>query len=443
MLSINLLATTVVVFYASSINAADYGTYPTVAHTASINGFADKIYDRLPECAKPCVEEDTGITPCPYWDPGCLCVMSNWGGEVAECIAENCQGSEVSTATSLATSVCSSAGVPSPYWYLPASASADLLQAAAATTTVTGTATLSSAVETRDPTSSGSVTTGSDSSDSSVSVTNSDERSVNATSTITNETSTTATVCSSCTKNMTTFASTKSNGPVVTKSGEIVTSSGSNVDYTSTSIIGSNTTKVDVSTTVVTVTSCESKKCSDILKTTGLTVITKEHTSYTTYCPLPTESESIVTTIVSCDKNTCKSIPTTIAKATTSEYHTQSKISEHVSSHVTKTDSNVASTSGANELLSSFSSTVTENESSDTGSDITNNLNPEVTSPNSGSSDSQSISPISVSTDVSLYSVSNAQETATFTPNVFEGSAPLNKQWGISSFIALFAISLF
>lgn len=48
MLSLNLLVTAVVGFYASSINAADYETYPTIAHTASINGFADKIYDRLP-----------------------------------------------------------------------------------------------------------------------------------------------------------------------------------------------------------------------------------------------------------------------------------------------------------------------------------------------------------------------------------------------------------
>lgn len=76
--------------------------------------------------------------------------MSNWGGEGAECIAKNCQGSDVSTATSLATSVCSSAGVPSPYWCIPASASADLLQAAAAAPTVTGTASSSSATETTD-----------------------------------------------------------------------------------------------------------------------------------------------------------------------------------------------------------------------------------------------------------------------------------------------------
>lgn len=430
MLSVNLLATAVVGFYASSINAADYETYPTVAHTASINGFADKIYDRLPECAKPCVQQDTGNTPCPYWDPGCLCVMSNWGGEVAECIAENCEGSGVSTATSLATSVCSSAGVPSPYWYIPASASADLLQAAAAASTVTGTANSSSATETTDPASSGSATTdsasGIPSSVSSVAATNPDGRHTNTTSTITNQSVTTATTCSSCTNNMTTFNSTKSNGPVVTKTGEIFTSSDSNADYTSTSVIGSDATNVELSTTVVTITSCESNKCSNILKTTGLTVVTEEHTSYTTYCPLPTESESIVTTIVSCDRNTCKSIPTTTAKAITSEYDTQSKLSKHANSHVTETDINPAATSGTNELLSSSSSTAIANESSD-----------------SGSPDSQSVSSISVSSEYSLSSISNAFETATFSPSVFEGSSPVNKQWSLSSLIALFAIALF
>ena len=417
-----------------------YATFPTVARTASINGFADKLYDQLPECAKPCVEEDTGITPCPYWDPGCLCVMSNWGGEVAECIAENCEGSGVSTATSLATSVCSSAGVPSPYWYIPASASADLLQAAAAASTVTGTANSSSATETTDPASSGSATTDSASSGpattdsasgipssvSSVAATNPDGRHTNATSTITNQSVTTATTCSSCTNNRTTFNSTKSNGPVVTKTGEIFTSSDSNADYTSTSVIGSDATNVELSTTVVTITSCESNKCSNILKTTGLTVVTEEHTSYTTYCPLPTESESIVTTIVSCDRNTSKSIPTTTAKAITSEYDTQSKLSKHANSHVTETDINPAATSGTNELLSSSSSTAIANESSD-----------------SGSPDSQLVSSISVSSEYSLSSISNAFETATFSPSVFEGSSPVNKQWSLSSLIALFAIALF
>ncbi|CUM56031.1 unnamed protein product [Debaryomyces tyrocola] len=423
-----------------------YATFPTVVRTASINGFADKIYSQLPECAKPCVEEDTGSTPCPYWDPGCLCVMSNWGGPVAECIAENCQGDNVVTATSLATSVCSSAGVPSPYWYIPASASADLLQAAAAAT-VTGTAT-SSEPATTEPTSSASATTDAPTSDtaeaisssgSSVPATDSDGRHINATSTITNKSVPTATVCSSCTKNMPNLNSTKSNGLVVVQTGEILTSSDSNADYTSTSVIGSEATVFEVSTTVVIVTSCESNKCSDISKTTGLTVVTEEHTSYTTYCPLPTESESIVATIVSCDKNTCKSIPTTI----TSEYDTQPKISKHASSHVTETDISPATTSGANELLSSSSSTAIANESSDSVSDITNNLNHDVTSSTSVSPDFQSGSPISVSSEYSSSSISNAFETATLNPSVFEGSAPVNKQWSLSSLIALFAIALF
>lgn len=137
MISANLLATAaaIVSFYASSAKAANYATYPSVAHTATINGFADPIYGQLPECAKSCVEEDTDSTPCPYWDPGCLCVMSNWGAPVAECIAENCKGGDVSTATSLATSICSSAGVPSPYWYIQASDATALQSAAEATVT--------------------------------------------------------------------------------------------------------------------------------------------------------------------------------------------------------------------------------------------------------------------------------------------------------------------
>ena len=50
-------------------------TTSTFIRTASINGFADKLYDQLPECAKPCMFQNTGITPCPYWDAGCLCVL--------------------------------------------------------------------------------------------------------------------------------------------------------------------------------------------------------------------------------------------------------------------------------------------------------------------------------------------------------------------------------
>ena len=43
-----------------------------VPKTASINGFADPIYDLLPDCAKECVKFSTSNTPCPYWDTGCF-----------------------------------------------------------------------------------------------------------------------------------------------------------------------------------------------------------------------------------------------------------------------------------------------------------------------------------------------------------------------------------
>ncbi|CCE86129.1 Piso0_005779 [Millerozyma farinosa CBS 7064] len=157
MLSIQTLTLVLSTLYLAS--AADtnnpYATYPSVAHTASINGFADKIYGSLPSCAHPCVKEDTGSTPCPYWDAGCLCVMQNWAGEVANCIAENCKGKEVETATNLATSICSSAGVWSPYWMIPSSASEALAKAAKATTTAE--ASSSSTSEAKAPSSSTSV----------------------------------------------------------------------------------------------------------------------------------------------------------------------------------------------------------------------------------------------------------------------------------------------
>ncbi|CUM56944.1 unnamed protein product [Debaryomyces tyrocola] len=126
MISFNLLATEIISYYASSASAENY---PSVAHTATINGFADPIYYELPECAHSCVKKDTDAMS--YWNTGCICVMSNWG---AECIAENCKGSEVSTATSLATSIYFSAGVPT-YWYIPASDVTALLSAAEATVT--------------------------------------------------------------------------------------------------------------------------------------------------------------------------------------------------------------------------------------------------------------------------------------------------------------------
>lgn len=102
-----------------SFAANPYATYPSVARSASINGFADPIYGQVPECAKECLKKDTSVTPCPYWDPGCLCVIPTFAGAVAECIAQNCQGDLVQLATDLAVGLCNSVGANT--WMIPAS----------------------------------------------------------------------------------------------------------------------------------------------------------------------------------------------------------------------------------------------------------------------------------------------------------------------------------
>lgn len=101
------------------VMGGQYDHYPKVPKTASINGFADPIYADLPEAAKECVKLDTGITPCPYWDTGCFCVMANWSGIVGKCIAENCAGDDVEKATSLALSLCDRVGAST--WLMPQS----------------------------------------------------------------------------------------------------------------------------------------------------------------------------------------------------------------------------------------------------------------------------------------------------------------------------------
>ena len=92
MMSFSLLSI-VSIALAATVSATSDGTnaytaYPSVAKTASINGFADKIYDQLPECAKECVKQSTSNTPCPYWDTGCLCVMPQFGGAIGDCVAK-------------------------------------------------------------------------------------------------------------------------------------------------------------------------------------------------------------------------------------------------------------------------------------------------------------------------------------------------------------------
>lgn len=106
-----------------------YSNYPSVAKTATINGFADKVYDTFPQCARECVKQNTGNTPCPYWDIGCLCVMPQWNSPVAQCIAQNCAGADVSSASNVAVASCSAAGVWLPYWIINDAASAALSSA--------------------------------------------------------------------------------------------------------------------------------------------------------------------------------------------------------------------------------------------------------------------------------------------------------------------------
>lgn len=124
MMQFNLL----VLSFVSVTLANNWATYPEVPKTASINGFADPLYSKLPKCARECVEASTGNTPCPYWDTGCLCVMPQWSGLVGQCIAEKCSGEAVVSATSLAYSLCSSVGAN--VWLMPSSITAALTSAA-------------------------------------------------------------------------------------------------------------------------------------------------------------------------------------------------------------------------------------------------------------------------------------------------------------------------
>ncbi|KAI3407078.1 hypothetical protein KGF56_000065 [Candida oxycetoniae] len=69
-----------------------------------------------------------------------------------------------------------------------------------------------------------------------------------------------------------------------------------------------NSTVHEIATTVITITSCEDNKCTALPVTTGLTTVTEYDTIYTTYCPLPTETEAEV----------APSQPTTVAAESSS-----------------------------------------------------------------------------------------------------------------------------
>lgn len=127
-----------------------YTQYPSVQKTATMNGFADPIFDKVPKCAQDCLTSNisTGNTPCPYWDTGCLCVMPQFGGPIAQCIADNCKGENVGVATQAAVDACSKAGVWEPYWMFPDSIKAALSSAAANTEGAASATTTSSEAET-------------------------------------------------------------------------------------------------------------------------------------------------------------------------------------------------------------------------------------------------------------------------------------------------------
>ncbi|ODV67118.1 hypothetical protein HYPBUDRAFT_11718 [Hyphopichia burtonii NRRL Y-1933] len=76
----------------------------------------------------------------------------------------------------------------------------------------------------------------------------------------------------------------------------------------------SSATETEISTTVITVTSCESEHCTPI--TTGVTTVTEEHTTYTTYCPLPSETTTPVESSKPVESTTPTEAPTTKAPTT-------------------------------------------------------------------------------------------------------------------------------
>lgn len=180
-----LFQTTFSVLFLSTIAmASNWDTYPSVSKTASINGFADPIYAKLPSCAQSCVQFDTGNTPCPYWDTGCFCVMPQWSGEVAECFAESCSGTDIDSATSLAKSLCSSVGAKT--WMIPASASTALTVAeekegSVTSTEASSTLTTSSTIAVTNSAATSTALAGSSTSNSKISGSNSSSASTEST----------------------------------------------------------------------------------------------------------------------------------------------------------------------------------------------------------------------------------------------------------------------
>lgn len=107
-----------------------YSRFPKVPKTATINGFADRVLDDSPLCAKQCLSLKIEAGPCPYWDVGCFCVLSKHVKHFAKCIYDNCAGEDVYAASRVAVNKCSAVGVDAPYWMIDAADSSALESAA-------------------------------------------------------------------------------------------------------------------------------------------------------------------------------------------------------------------------------------------------------------------------------------------------------------------------
>ncbi|ODV80616.1 uncharacterized protein CANTADRAFT_88546 [Suhomyces tanzawaensis NRRL Y-17324] len=152
---------------------------------------------------------------------------------------------------------------------------------------------------------------------------------------------------------VTSTAPSKSSSPAGPVSQGAKAGSSAQPDSVVTGYITKDATATEYATTVVTITSCSANKCSATVVTTGLTTVTEDHTTYTTYCPLTTttptkaattpattkaETTPVVTsaagvstetnirhtviTITSCSDNKCTAIPHTTGVTTVTEEHT-------------------------------------------------------------------------------------------------------------------------
>lgn len=114
-----------------------------------------------------------------------------------------------------------------------------------------------------------------------------------------------------------------------------VTSSSSAVPTTETATLSTSTsfhTIITHSKTTITITSCSDNKCSEVPVETGVTTVTENDTTYTTYCPISEEStiysDTTITTVITTTKG---GVPTTpVVPTTTGTGYTSTSVSPTV-----------------------------------------------------------------------------------------------------------------